>query len=85
MMEKQLGCTLLDRTLLAFMDNETIQTYPQKALKELFATGVLKKSSLAFNNLVATKGELTTHWLIPVESSWIKRFLDYHKLSPADF
>ncbi len=74
-LETKLGCSLLNRTEIAFFENGTVKLYPQKTLKELFASGILNKSSLAFNNVVATKGELAKDWLVPVEETWIKRFL----------
>ncbi len=74
-MEAALGCTLLERTQIAFMDKEEVILYPQKGLKELFASGILNKSSLAFNNSIATKGDLASQWVVPVEKSWIRRFL----------
>ncbi len=74
-LEVKLGCKLLDRTQLAFFRNEQVKCYPQKELKELFASGALNKSSLTFNNVIATKRELTDQWLVPVEKSWISRFL----------
>ena len=73
--EASVGCSLLDRTLIAFMEKEDVMVYPQKELKHLFSTGILNKSSLAFNNVVATKGELRDKWLLPAEKMWISRFL----------
>ena len=80
-MESALGCRLMDRTQIAFMENDQVKLYPQKALKELFASGILNKSSLAFNNVVATRGELKEQWLVPVEKSWISRFLPKNVVS----
>jgi hypothetical protein len=74
-MEATFGCTLLDRTQIAFLENEEVKLYPQKGLKELFVSGTLNKSNLAFNNVVTSKGELNEQWLVPVEKSWIRRLL----------
>ena len=37
-LEVKLGCTLLNRTQIAFFENEEVKLYPQKELKELFGT-----------------------------------------------
>ena len=80
--ESSAGCKLLDRTLIAFMKDGEVVLYPQKELKELFGTGILNKSLLAFNNVIATKGELRDQWLVPVEKMWISRFLPKHTVAP---
>ena len=30
---------------------------------------------LTFNNMVTSKGDFDSHWLIPVSDSWMARFL----------
>ncbi len=74
-LESQLDCSLLNRTEIAFLVDGIVKLFPQKNLKEIFASGILNKSSLAFNNVVATKVDLTNNWVVPVEESWIKRYL----------
>lgn len=74
-LEAKIGCTLFDRTQIAFLENGTVKLYSQKRLKELFSSGILNKSSLAFNNVVAVKSDIRDKWLVPVENSWMSRFL----------
>jgi hypothetical protein len=31
--------------------------------------------TLVFNNVITKKGELNTGWLIPAETTWLKRYL----------
>lgn len=74
-LETKLGCTLLDRTAIAFLEQEEVKLYSQREAKEMFTSGILNKSSLAFNNVVSLKSDLKDKWLVPVENSWIGRFL----------
>jgi hypothetical protein len=72
---KDLGSRLqvdfFNRTNLAFYLKESIQALPLSQLQYAADNGFLTADTLYFNNLVATKRELETDWIIPVKASWL--------------
>ncbi len=74
------GIHFLDASKIAFLLEEGVVLYSRLELKALFAAGVLTGQTITFNNLVATKHELDTHWKIPVEKSWMAKYLANHTL-----
>lgn len=74
-LDSQLGIDLFDRTKVAFLDKDTVVVYPLSKLKGLFESGELKGSSVTFNNLVPSRGDLTRGWKTSVENSWLVKYL----------
>ncbi|MEQ8424988.1 MAG: hypothetical protein RIA63_09775 [Cyclobacteriaceae bacterium] len=76
---KELGSKLnldfFDRTQAAFLINNSIQLFPLVKLKELFNSEALKPAMITFNNLVASKGDFQASWEVPVNQSWLARYL----------
>ena len=56
-------------------DISEIFTLPLKELKEALGKGILDKKTYVFNNLVQTKQEFLTNWVIPLEESWHRKFI----------
>jgi hypothetical protein len=79
-LEQRFGVSLFDRTTLAFVvkdrsDNHQIQLLPLAQLKYAIENGFIAGETLYFNNLVQSKEELETNWIIPAKNSWLaKRF-----------
>lgn len=73
--EARLDLNLFDRNLIAFLRNDEVEVWPLNALKEKFTDGILNELTLTFNNLVGTKAELGSRWLLPVGETWVKRYL----------
>lgn len=74
-LEQKLGISLFDRSVVAFKVGDRIETVPLSGLKEKFTSGILNGDTLTFNNLVSTKSELETQWLLPAGSSWVRRYI----------
>ncbi|HEU5148825.1 MAG TPA: hypothetical protein VFT90_18985 [Chryseosolibacter sp.] len=74
-LEQSLGLTLFDRDLVAFKPAEDILMIPLANLKENFANGTLDADMLTFYNLVNTKGQLESEWLVPSKNTWLKRYI----------
>lgn len=76
---KELGAKynidFFDRTLAAFLIDDKVIVYPIGNLKELFADGTLSSITVTFNNLVLTKGDFLENWMIPVNKSWLAKYL----------
>lgn len=73
-LEKTFDRPLMNRTDVAFINSEgKIEVKKQSDLKIEIAAGKVSKETLVFNNLVATKGEMESKWLVPMGQSWHKR------------
>jgi hypothetical protein len=74
-LEQALGIQLLDRSKVAFLIDGRVTLFPLNGLKEKFQEGILTEETLAFNNLVGSKGEFEKAWLAPAGSSWLRRYI----------
>ena len=72
---KQLGeqfhVDFFNRTNLAFFVKDKIQLLPMNQLNYALDNYFINADTLYFNNLVQTKKELETNWIIPVKNSWL--------------
>lgn len=64
-----------NRTNLAFVVKDKIQTLPLSQLNYAFENGFVTADTLFFNNVVTTKEQLENEWLIPVKDSWLAKKL----------
>jgi hypothetical protein len=71
----QLGVELFDRTKVAFLDKDAVVVYPLSKLKELFESGELTGSSITFNNLVPSVGDLKREWKTAAGKTWLTKYL----------
>ncbi len=74
-LEQKLGVKLFDRNLIAFWADAKVTLIPLQELKQKFESGILNDQSLAFNNLINTKGDLERTWLLPAGETWLKRYV----------
>jgi hypothetical protein len=70
--EQKFSVNMFDRTTLAFVVKDKVQLLPMTQLQYAFDNGFISGDTPYFNNLVQTKQELETRWIIPVKDSWIK-------------
>lgn len=74
--ENKLNISLTGRMEIAYLDeNGNVQTFNVQQISKLMAEGKIKKSTRFFNNLVATRADMEKDWIIPIEGSWIERFI----------
>lgn len=71
--EKLYKVSLFDRQNLAFVVKDKIQLLPLNQLQYAFDNQFINTDTLYFNNLVQTKHELETNWIIPVKDSWLSK------------
>lgn len=65
-----------NRLIVVYKDkNNTIQQQPMFDFEKLLKSGELSPTTIVYNNLIQTKGELTTNWETEVENSWHKQLL----------
>jgi hypothetical protein len=76
---KNLGVELhidfFNRTMVAFLEDDNIKLYPMSELKDAFAEGLLSNNSITLNNLVNTKADLDSQWILPASQTWLKKYL----------
>ncbi len=73
--EAETGVDFLDRSNVPFLINNTIELVPLAELKAWFSSGTLNLASTAIHTLAATRGEWEEHGVIPVEKSWMAKYL----------
>lgn len=73
--ESRFGVSLFDRQSLAFLVKEKIEQLPLSQIQYAIDNGFINGDTPYFNNLVATKNELETNWMIPVKDSWLMKKL----------
>ena len=75
--EQAFGVNMFDRTTLAFFVKDKIQLLPMSALQYALDNHFIEPETLYFNNLVQTRSELVSKWIIPVKESWLSRKLQF--------
>jgi hypothetical protein len=75
--EQKFGVTLFDRNSIAFIINEKVQLLPLPQLQYASDNGFIGPDTLFFNNLVQTKEELESNWIIPVKNSWLAKRVQF--------
>jgi hypothetical protein len=75
-LDQELQVGLFDRTQIAFYANGKVQVFALAELTKRLDAGFWNETSLVFNNVVQSKGELTTHWMVPAQNTWLKRYLN---------
>jgi len=76
--EQKFGVNMFDRTTLAFVIKDKVQLLPLAQLQYAFDNGFINSDTLYFNNLVQTKEELESNWIIPVKDSWLSKKIVVH-------
>lgn len=71
--EQHFGVNMFERTTLAFVVKDKIQLLPLSQLQYAYENGFINADTLYFNNVVQTKVELETNWIIPIRESWLSR------------
>jgi len=71
--EQRYRVSLFDRTMLAFVVKDKIQLLPLSQLPYALENGYINSDTLYFNNMVLTKEELESKWIIPAGQSWLAK------------
>jgi hypothetical protein len=66
---------MFNRQQLAFVVKDKIEILPMAQVSYAVENGFITPETLYFNNLVATKKEWLTKWLLPVKHSWLAQKL----------
>jgi hypothetical protein len=70
-LQTRIGVNFFDRTQVALLIDNTVQLFPLKEVKQK----KMQADTLMFNNLVSSKGELSSGWMQPAGKSWLARYI----------
>lgn len=73
--EQQYNIQLFDRLLFAFKNGDEVQSVPRPIFAQLYKDGKINDTTLVFDNMVNTLGDLRQNWLKPLAQSWHKRMV----------
>ena len=76
--EQRFKVNMFDRTTLAFIikdkpDSYRVELLPMTHLQHAIDNGFINLETLYFNNLVQTKDELNSNWMIAIKDSWLTK------------
>jgi hypothetical protein len=71
----KLGVDFFERMNFAYLDQDQVTVMPANELRKAYSQRAIDDNTLFFNNLVKTKSEFQSSWLVPLKDSWHKRFL----------
>ncbi|SFC60358.1 hypothetical protein SAMN05421780_10770 [Flexibacter flexilis DSM 6793] len=74
--EKQTGVTLLDRSQVAYLHNDQVQTVSLAGLKQKIAEGAVQPDTVLFDNTCVSLGVWRNSWRNAAKNTWAKRFFD---------
>ena len=69
-LEEKLGVNFFDRMIVTYKDGEKVI---QKKMNEFWAmrkANIITDDTLVFNNLIKTKDEFESKWIVPFKESW---------------
>jgi hypothetical protein len=71
--EKTYNVNMFDRLLLCFYRNNKVEQIPLSQLQYGITNGLIKPTTLYFDNTVLTKADLETKWITPAENTWLAK------------
>ena len=74
-LEKELGVTLLDRTLVAYRKGDSIFSCSMVEFERLAKEGEIDRNTIVFNNTVHSVEEFRKNWETTAAQSWHSRLL----------
>jgi hypothetical protein len=72
--ESMFGTELLNRQMVAYKKNDTVQVTPAAKVKDLLLSGDLNEDTIVFNTALATDKELD-NWQQPLKNTWLNKYL----------
>ena len=75
--EQLFNVNLFDRQMLAFVIKDKVQLLPLGQLKYAADNHFIEASTIYFNNLVLTKQELESNWMLPIKNSWLSKRISF--------
>jgi hypothetical protein len=64
---------MFDRQTLAFIRKDKVELIPMAQFSHAMDGGLITPETPYFNNLVSTKSDLLSGWIVPVRQSWLAK------------
>lgn len=74
-LETIFGIELLNRLLVAYETADGMEVVRQSAIPGLLDTQAITGQTIVFNNTISTSQELLEGWRIPLNQSWLQKYL----------
>ena len=74
-LSQRLGVDFFQRDYVFSLQNDEVKPWKLSHLKSHFEAGAFENDTLFFDHLVNTKEAFLKKWLVPLNDSWIKRFV----------
>ena len=78
---QQLGVDFFGRLSAAFLSGDEVKIIPLKNIREALTNGILTPATGTFHTLAAAKKELETGWTVPLEKTWLAKYLPDNTLA----
>ncbi|MFM7024367.1 MAG: ABC transporter ATPase [Flavobacteriales bacterium] len=78
--QSALNIDLFDRLVISYVKDGQISLRKMFQFEDILKSGAADENTLVFNNMVATKEQLLSSWLVPVKDSWHKQLLPKVKI-----
>lgn len=69
--ERQYDVNMFDRLMLTFLVKGKAEMLPLNQVSYALEKGYISMETPLFNNVVTTKKDLMTNWLVPIKDSWL--------------
>ena len=69
------GIDFFDRKIVSFEIDQKVKQFGLDELKQKFKDGLLNDKTITFNTLADTVGSVRRNWRIPIQESWLKRYI----------
>lgn len=69
-LESEFKNLMTDRMKFGFKVGDEVRVVSKSDFEKLLAEGIITGDTTVFNNLITTKGELSSNWEIPFKKSW---------------
>lgn len=75
-LEQAFSVELLNRLLVAYERNGTIEVVKQSQIGDLLSSGKINESTLVFNNTISQSSDLLTNWKQPLNKTWLVKYIN---------
>ncbi|MBC7861933.1 MAG: hypothetical protein IAF38_03105, partial [Bacteroidia bacterium] len=72
--------SLFNRLLVAVQKDDRIEIMHSSKVPEYLKSGDLNSHSLVYELSIGTEKEMIENFLVPLENSWLKKFLSHSKI-----
>lgn len=75
-LEQAFSVELLNRLLVAYESNGTVEVVKQSQIGDLLSSGKINENTLVFNNTLSQSSDLLTNWKQPLNKTWLAKYIN---------